>query len=189
VDSPDSNPASSASSPEVAHWFATEVQPHDGALRAYVRGSFPAEPDVDDVVQESYLRLWRARAGQPIHSVRAFLFTVARHVALNRLARRRTSPVFGVGDLAALPVLDREADAAEVAARNETFRLLLEALADLPPRCREITVLRKLKGLPQREVAAQLGLSERTVEEQVARGVRRCEAYLRKRGVTRFLRP
>jgi len=178
VDSPQSNSAK---------WFADEVQPHDAALRAYVRVAFPAERDVEEVVQESYLRLWRSHTVEPIRSARAFLFTVARHVALNRLSRERASPVTSVGDLAALPVLDSGADAAETAARNETFRLLLHALATLPPRCREITVLRKLQGIPQREVATRLGLSEKTVEEQVARGVRRCETYLRAHGVTRFL--
>jgi hypothetical protein len=43
-------------------WFAEEVQPHDAQLKAYLRGAFPAVRDVEDVVQESYLRVWRARA-------------------------------------------------------------------------------------------------------------------------------
>jgi RNA polymerase sigma-70 factor (ECF subfamily) len=131
--------------------------------------------------------VWKARAAKPIASARAFLFTVARNIALNFVARQRISPLTAVGDLAALPVVDEKRDVAETAARNETLQLLVEALATLPPRCREITVLRKLKGVPQRDVAAQLGISQKTVEEQVARGVRRCEDYLRRRGVTRHL--
>lgn len=174
-------------SSEHRRWFADEVQPHDAALRSYVRGAFPAIRDVDDVVQESYLRLWRSRAAEPIRCARAFLFTIARNVALKRAGRQRRSPEIFVGDLAALGTVAEGHDAAEAAARNETFRLLIEALASLPPRCRDITILRKLQGVPQKEIAARLGIAEKTVEEQVSRGVKRCEDYLRKRGVTRFL--
>lgn len=67
--------------------------------------------------------------------------------------------------------------------RRAKKSLVAEAVAALPDRCREIVVLRKLQGLPQREVAARLGISERTVEVQVARGVRRCAEHLRRRGL------
>jgi RNA polymerase sigma factor (sigma-70 family) len=172
-----------------ARWFAAEVHPHDAQLKAYLRSSFPAVRDIDDVVQESYLRIWRSRAVQPIHSAKAFLFKVARHVALNLVDRQRASPVMVVGDLAALPVLDNRPGVVETVSKNEKVRLLVLALATLPPRCREITILRKLKGVPQRDVAAQLGIAEKTVEEQVARGVRRCEDYLRRHGVTNAYGP
>jgi RNA polymerase sigma-70 factor (ECF subfamily) len=173
--------------PEASKWFADEVHPHDAALKAYLRHSFPAVRDVEDVVQESYLEVWRSRATQPIRSARAFLFTVARHLALNLVARERSAPVVGVANLRKLDVAAESPDAAEATARSETRRLLVEALATLPPRCREITLLRKIEGMPQKEIAARLGVAEKTVEEQVARGVRRCETYLRRRGVTRYL--
>jgi RNA polymerase sigma-70 factor (ECF subfamily) len=150
------------------------------------RDAFPAVRDVDDIVQESYLRIWKTRATHPIQSAKAFLFTVARHVALNFLQRQRSSPVIAVGDLSPLPVCEDSPGGYEALSRNEKRQLLVAALATLPPRCREITVLRKLQGIPQRDVAAALGLSERTVEEQVARGVRRCEDYLRRRGVNSY---
>jgi len=56
----------------------------------------------------------------------------------------------------------------------------------LPARCREVVYLRKLKRLPQKEVAARLGISVRTVESQCALGMKRCEAYLRKHGIESF---
>ncbi len=176
VDSPQS---------ESSRWFVEEVQPHEPVLRSYLRGSFPAVHDIDDVVQESYLRVWKARAAQPVRCAKAFLFTVARHIALNLTARERRSPIFAVGDLAALTVVEERTGVTDSAEKNETLRLLVQALATLPPRCREVTVLRKLRGLSQKEVAAALGIAEKTVDEHLARGVRRCEAYLRKHGVTR----
>ncbi len=178
-----SDPASAAAE-NPAQWFAQEVQPHDAQLKAYLRHAFPAVRDVEDLVQESYLRIWRSRAAQPIHSAKAFLFRVARNLALNLVDRQRASPVVVVGDLARLPVLEDRPGIVETVGKNEKLQLLVQALATLPPRCREITVLRKLKGIPQKQIAADLGIAEKTDEEQVARGVKRCEEYLRRRGVT-----
>lgn len=167
-------------------WFSEEVQPHEPSLRAYLRGSFPSVADVDDVVQESYLRVWKAWATQPIRSARAFLFRVARHHALDLVRRERISPVSGVRDLAALTVVEDGCGVAEAVSRQEKVRLLAEAIDALPAGCRQVVVLRKLKCLSQKEVSLHLGLAEKTIEAQLARGVKRCEDFLRKRGVHGF---
>lgn len=168
---------------EHARWFADEVQPHGAAFETYLRRSFPYVRDVEDVVQDSYLRIWRARAERQIRCARAFLFRVGRHLALDQMRRERISPVATVRDIGALPISADVPDAAAALERRDHVDLLSDALADLPSRCREIMILRKLHDVPQREVAARLGVSERTVEAQVARGVKRCEDYLRRRGI------
>jgi RNA polymerase sigma-70 factor (ECF subfamily) len=167
---------------EQTRWFAAEVQPHEGALRGYLHGSFPAVRDVDDVVQESYLRVWRARAAQPITSAKAFLFQVARRLALDAVRRDRHDFVADVRDFADSAVSSSPVPAAALA--QERARLLADAIESLPGRCREIFVMRKLHDLSQRETARRLGLSERTVEVQVARAMQRCADHLRRRGVT-----
>lgn len=167
-------------------WFTEEVHSHDAQLKSYLRGAFPSVRDVDDVVQESYLRIWKVRATQPIRSAKAFLFTVARNLALKVVRKNGNAPFVPLSDLAALRVMDEEGNAAEAACVQEKIDLLADAVMALPPGCREIIILRKLQGLPQKEVARQLGLSERTVESQVRIGVRRCLAYLQRRGLTNF---
>lgn len=170
---------------ERSRWFVEEVHAHDSSLRAYLRGSFPTVRDVDDVVQESYVRVWKAKTAEPIRSARAFLFRVARHLALDLLRHDRVSPIDAVTDLSALPVVDNRTGVAEAASIAEETALLVTAIDALPPRCREIVILRKLRGLPQKEIAARLGLSEQTVQVQIARGVKKCEEFLRRRGVKR----
>lgn len=177
----DSEPAPA---PEAARWFADEVRAHDAALRAYLHGSFPAvRTEVEDVIQESYLRTWKARATQPILSARNFLFRVARNLALDMVRHNQASPIDRAADLDGLPVVEDMPDAAEAASRQDRVALLAEAMLQLPGRCREVFILHKIKQLSRREVATRLGLSERTVEAQTARAVRRCADYLRKRGV------
>lgn len=182
------SPGSPVSSPRsegtpAPHWFSAEVQPHEASLRAYLRDAFPAVRDVDDVVQESYLRVWRARATQPIRSARAFLFRIARNLALDRVRHDRASPFTAVRDSEALAVLDHDSDPARVIDDHTKLLVLADAIESLPPRCRDVVTLRKLQHLSQRETAARLGLAEKTVEAHLARGLARCEDYLRRRGV------
>lgn len=164
-----------------AGWFAQEVHAHEASLRGYLKAAFPAVRDVDDVVQESFLRIWRRRAVEPVKSAKAFLFRVARNIALNTVRRERRSPILSVTDLGELFVLDDKPNAADAAIREQELELLAEAVESLPARCREIFILRRLHGVPQKEIAARLGLSEQTVQVQAARGLRRCEEYLRRR--------
>lgn len=165
-------------------WFTDEIQPHDAQLKAYLRGAFPTVRDVDDVVQESYLRIWRVRAAGPIHSAQAFLFTVARRLAIDGTRRRAASPIDAVEDLARLPVADDSVDVAGEAEQSERVAILGEAISQLPARCREVFVLHKIQSLSRRETAERLGLAEKTVEVQTARAMDRCGEFLRRRGVS-----
>lgn len=164
-----------------SQWFAEEVHPHDSQLKAYLRGSFPAVRDVEDVVQESYLRVWKARAAHPIASAKAFLFTVARRLALDLVRRERRSPFVAVKDIGALFVFNDAPHAGESAATAGDIALMVEAIDSLPARCREIFILCQVEGHPQRVVAERLGLSENTIAVQSARGLQRCEAFVRRR--------
>lgn len=177
----------STSEPPVAdqdRWFSSEIHVHDSHLKSYLRGTFPSLRDVDDLVQESYLRVWRRHLARPITSARSFLFKIAQHLAVDTLRRDRRSPVNPCADLSALKVIEGTPGAAARACTHEEIDLLLDAIESLPPRCREVFILRKLHGLSQKEIAARLGISERTVEVQGSAGLDRCERYLRIRGVT-----
>lgn len=181
-------PATSASTaspdPDGLRWFSEEVRPHEASLRSYLQGRFPAVRDIDDVVQESYLRIWKARAAHPIRCAQAFLFTVARRLALDTLRHQRASPIEGIGRLDDLPVMADTLDAAEAAGRRERIRVLAEGIATLPTRCREVFILHKIQGRSRRETAQCLGLAEKTVEAQTTKAIERCREYLRRRGVT-----
>ena len=169
---------------EENRWFSEEVYVHEPSLRAYLRTQYPFAPDIDDVVQESFLRLWKVRMGQPVRYAKALLFKVARHLVIDTARRNKISPIDHVTDLAALPVIDEgRPGPAEAACKRDEIVLLAAAIDSLPARCREILILRKLRGVPQKAIAAQLGLSEQTVQVQVSRGVRRCEEFLRAHGV------
>lgn len=174
---------------ELARWFAEEVQPHEPALRGWLSGRFPTLGDVDDLVQESYRRLLRARETGSIACPRAFLFVTARNLALNQLRHRRYERPDGLTETDPDGVADDSTAITEKIAHAEDLQLLIQAIQSLPDRCRQIMTLRKIYGLSQSETARKLGISENTVEAQGAIGLRKCIEFFHRRGYRRASRP
>ena len=162
-----------------------EVEPHVPELRSWLAARFRVAGDLDDIIQEVYIRVIRARERGGVRSVRAFLFLAARNATLDLFRRRSTNVVNYVDNLAALLVVEDKPDAAETAACNHELEMLADAMRALPDRCRQVFTLRKIYGISQKEIAVQLGISEHTVEVQVCNGARRCAAFMRAKGMTR----
>jgi RNA polymerase sigma-70 factor (ECF subfamily) len=74
--------------------------------------------------------------------------------------------------------LDEKAQVEEIVNSHQELALLAEVVGELPKRYRQVFTLRRVYGLSQREIAQHLGISETTVEQLLARAVRRCAAAL-----------
>lgn len=172
-----------ANLPEHDRWFREAVQIHGPALRAWLRGRFPAIGDVDNLVQETMARVWRARLDADVPSPRALLFTTAHHLAIDQLRRQQIAPMEPLAETLAPLVYEEGPSPVDVAARNQELEILTHAIQSLPEKCRQVLTLRKIYGLSQREIAAQLGISEHTVEAQVGNGMRRCAAFFQQLGL------
>lgn len=181
----DMQPSAQASppAPNLSRWFTEEVQPHESSLRSYLRNVFPSLPDIDDLVQESYVRLIRARQEGRVSYVKAFLFTAARNVALDFFRRRKIVSIDPAANLGELTALEDSPDAAEATCKQQELELLAAAIRTLPDRCRQVLTLRQRYGLSHKEIAAELRISEHTVKAQLAKGMRRCAEYLEERGL------
>lgn len=160
-------------------WFEDEVQPNEPLLRAWLRSRFPSLFDLDDLVQESYLRLLRARADGQIRSAKAFLFAVARNLAINQLARSRYEDRKGLGENDVSTVLDETANVPDSVALAQDTKMLTQAIQSLPERCREAFILHRLYGLSRKEVATRLGITESTVDGQCIIALRKVAHYFR----------
>jgi RNA polymerase sigma-70 factor (ECF subfamily) len=161
---------------EQAAWFERELRPHEPMLRAWLASRFPAE-DIDDLVQEAYVRVLAARERAGMDSPKAFLFATARNLALDRLRHLRVERRDALAEIDAVAVLGDETGIPESVARAQELEMLTQAIQSLPTRCRQIITLRKIYGLSQKQVAAQLGISEHTVEAQGTIGLRKLGEY------------
>jgi RNA polymerase sigma factor (sigma-70 family) len=151
---------------------------HAGEVGAFVRGRWPGEPDVADIVQESFLRLTRYPDPGAIRNPRAFLFQTAANLVVD-LHRRRT-----LRDRHTEPDAepDMVADSAPCPARHwenhgmlERFSELLEQLPELR---RHAFVLFRIEGMSHSEIAGRLGISVRSSERHVMKAMEHLARHL-----------
>ena len=153
-------------------WFAREILAHERALAYYLRRCWPHREELHDLRQEVYVRVYEA-AGKALPAApKSFLFTTARNLMADRLRRSRVVSIDTVGDFESLNVLVDEVSPERWSSGRQTLKRLAEAFDHLPDRCREVVWLRRVEELPQKEVAMRLGISEKTVEKHLAKGVR-----------------
>lgn len=165
--------------PSFAHWFADEIQPHEPALRGWLRNQFRELHDHDDLVQECYLRICQAFAEKPIRCGRAYLFAISRNLALSRLRAQREQVALEGPSLDT--VRDEHADIPSHVTRDQDMALLHEALSSLPAKARELFILRRLHGVSQKDLAQRFGISEKTVEAHLLTAMKRVIAFFKSR--------
>jgi RNA polymerase sigma-70 factor (ECF subfamily) len=120
--------------------------------------------DAEDVVQEAYLRAFRAYGGFRGGDGRAWFLAVVRNTCLTWLQRNRPpTPIVPFDETVhGVP--------ADTSAAPEDREALRRALDGLPPEFREAVVLRDLEGLSYKEVAAVTGAPMGTVMSRLSRG-------------------
>lgn len=165
-------------------WFAENLQPHAPVLRAWLRSRYSDGCDVEDLVQETFIKAWQAHSAGTLRAPKAFIFTTARNLALNQLRHRNVENIDGLAEIDDCGVLDGENDLRDTIARSDELAILAQAIQSLPTRCRQILTLRKLYGYSQKETAAELGIAEHTVESQSKIALRKIGEYF-----ARFGRP
>lgn len=153
-------------------WFMREVLPLEPMLTRFLQRNWRSEAEIADLRQETYARVYEAALKERPQMVKPFLFQIARNLMIDRLRRQSVVSLESVADFDWMNVSDdRPSSEAYVSARQE-LRLLQAALDGLPPRCRQVVVMRKVDGLSQKQVAKEMGITVETVENQVAKGMR-----------------
>jgi RNA polymerase sigma-70 factor (ECF subfamily) len=156
----------------VDHWFVTEVLPLEQALMRFLRRNWRDHGEIADLRQEIYVRVYEAAHRERPFPVKPFLFVTGRNLMIDRLRQRNVVKIETMDEIAWLDVSDAEPGPEQRVAARQELRRMQAALDELPPRCREVIVLRRVHGFSQREVALKMGIKEETVENQVVKGMR-----------------
>lgn len=160
------------------NWFHAEILPHERELRGFVR-RFVQDPDeARDLVQQCYTQIFAMNDHRAILAPKAFLFTTARNLALQRIRHERVVSIELVAEMEDLNLHDDRLNPEHISSAREELRLLAQAVERLPDQCRQVFTLRKVYGYSQKEIAASLGISEHTVEKHIGKGVQMCADYL-----------
>lgn len=165
-------------------WVANEVMPHEPLVRAWLARSMVSRDEIDDLIQDAYCSLWSLENVEHIQRPDAFFFQTVRNLLINQIKRARIVRIDRIAEIEFLGIGD-EAPSPEriVGDRMEWDRLQL-LIDALPERSREVFYLRKVNGMPQREIAARLGVTENVVENEGANGLRSILQALRGQGET-----
>ncbi len=155
---------------------------HSAFLRKYLARYFSDRQDIEDVAQEAYLRAYVAEQQKDIEQPKAFLFRIAKNVALTKLTRKSRQITDYLEETGASLVIDCESSAEQAATAEESLGLYCEAVASLPDKCRQVYLLRKVHGLAHKEIAERMSLSVSSVEKYLLRGVLECRAFVLARG-------
>jgi len=140
-----------------------------------VVGGMVAGGDVEDILQDTYLRLHEMKRADHIRNPEAFIFQTARNLALDHLKRADSRLVDRHENVEQLQELAAQRDADTIyreVAVGKDFSDFCAAVQQLPEQCRRAFVLRKVYGYSQREIAETLEISVSSVEKHVARGLR-----------------
>lgn len=132
------------------------------------------QSDVEDILQEAFVRSFEAESRQTIRDARAFLMRTARNLALDHVSRaayRTTGPLNPADeeqyvDGAAPP--DAQVDA------ERRFIMFCQAVGSLPEQCRRVFVLHKVYGMSHEEIASKLGIAPSTIQKHIAKGLLLC---------------
>jgi len=135
--------------------------------------------EIEDIVQETYVRICQMDKREPVEQPKSFLMKTARNLAYDHLKKAETRLADGAETDCDFDVdVFMYDEVFENHASNQEFSHFCEAVRQLPVQCRRVFVLKKVYGYSQKEIAKEMTLSESTVEKHIAVGFKRCASYM-----------
>lgn len=150
---------------------ARDVSAAHAALTSHVRREARAAHDIDDIVQESWLRVIQAEDRTPVRNLAAYL----RRIASNLIRDRHRRSALGIevelpDDVAIQLASPLPSPEAQLITRSELERMT-RVIEAMPKRPREVFRLARVEGLSFAEIGRVLGISRQTVHEHMARAL------------------
>lgn len=154
----------------------------------YIHGYLKDVADSEDVCQNVFIKIWEKRASiDPEKSIDGFVSTITYRMVIDRL--RHNATLKGQKNISDIPheTLVSAMNSEHALEENQLASLYGKALALLPPKRREIFLLSRHEGKSNREIAEILGISVKTVENQMTSALAMLRSFLDTYDVGAFL--
>ena len=140
--------------------------------------SITSDPKMaQDVVQDVFTKLWDKRNELVINTnEKSYLFQAVKHRAFEILRKRKNETKINVSDFEESFSPDKGIE--EQADKFMLKEFLYNSIRQLPPKCQEIFVLNKVNGLTYNEIADDLDISVKTVENQIGKAYRKLRVLM-----------
>jgi RNA polymerase sigma-70 factor (ECF subfamily) len=155
-----------------AQWLAIHIMPLEPELRRWLKRATPQALDADDLIQEAYAKLASLASVSNITHPRAYLYQVVKRLILDHIRRSKLVSIEAMAEVGQLSVLEESFTPERILSGRQELERLYRAIARLPAACRSVFLMRKFDDMPQKAIAAQLRVSENTVEKRMVSALR-----------------
>lgn len=146
-----------------------------------VVGRIAPSAEVEDIVQDAYVKILQINGtNKQIPYPKTLLYKIAKNLALDFNKKAEVRLADGAISEQDYGASEQEDPFHRVLTADE-FNNFCESVRNLPIQCRKVFVMRKVYGFTQKEIAKELNLSQYTVENHTAIGMRKCNDYLQKK--------
>ena len=145
--------------------IASSFISHQTFLKKFVTRFFSNKEDVEDVVQETFLRAYVAEQKAEISQPKSFLFTTAKNVALTKLNKKSKQITDFLDDYNDRREFQTESSPESDVVARQQFSAYCVAVQSLDGKCREAFLLKKVHGMTHKEIAKQMSLSLSSIEK------------------------
>ena len=160
--------------PDEVSWFRELFDQHYDGLRNLAYFKTGDGQLADDVVQETFLKLWSLRQKVRKDTVKAFLYTIASNIIKNQFKRRQVEYRFS-----RLISSDKQSDSADAGMLTFEFQRKLEqAIAQIPEGPRIVFLMSRIEGLNYNEIADRLNLSIKAIEKRMSEALKVLRSHI-----------
>lgn len=146
---------------------------HDSLIQ-FLRQRLRNPDDAFDVAQEAYIRMMRYEGSKDIQCSSSLLYRVAINAA-NDLGRselsRRAAQQCGIDDV---ELVSEQPSPERVVSGKQDLALLCRAIEQLPPKCQQVFLLSRARGMTYPEIAKHCGISVKMVEKHISHALAVC---------------
>lgn len=157
---------------------------HKSVLIAYMSKYLLKPEDVEDILQETFLKSLEASQVRRIHSPRSYLFIVARNLIFRKLKKKSRESIKEISEIDERYLSSNDVPADIKLHQKRKMTAFVTAADELPAQCRRVFLMRKLLGMSQLEIAQELDISKSTVERHITNAIKKCRATMERKGYT-----
>lgn len=139
---------------------------------------FKKPQDVEDVVQEAFVKVCEAQQQRAIKYPKPYMYQAVKNLALKQLDKSDYKLTDTVGDFLSESVLLETQTMEEQFESRQRFELFCSAVRQLPVKCQRVYILRRVYGFSQKEIAKRMNISLKTVESHLSKAIVRCTEYM-----------